>query len=94
MKIALGRLGWPPAVFWASTPHELWAGLDGWIEANCVQKDKGPLSDDDLLALEDMKRRFPDDKPGNRHKSNKKKKNLTPALARSLFGTNGAGLVV
>jgi hypothetical protein len=21
-------LNWPPATFWASTPHELWAALD------------------------------------------------------------------
>ncbi|MCH8997908.1 MAG: hypothetical protein IID48_06520 [Proteobacteria bacterium] len=59
------------AAFWAATPHELWAALDGWIEANCIRKDDGPLSDEELFTIENMKRRFPDEKPGRKRKRNK-----------------------
>ncbi len=60
MKVAMGRLGWTPAVFWAATPRELLAALDGWAELHAPRRPGGPLSDDEIEALEDMKRRFPD----------------------------------
>jgi len=34
MGIACGVLGWPPSVFWDSTPHEFWAAFETWREAN------------------------------------------------------------
>ena len=68
MKTALGRLGRKPAAFRASMPHEVWMALDGWIEANCPPKHDGPLDDEEMETLEDMKRRFPDAKPGRKRK--------------------------
>ena len=56
----LGRLAWAPATFWASTPKELWAGLEGWAEVHAPRRRGGPLNDDEIETLEDMKRRFPD----------------------------------
>ncbi|MFQ6016784.1 MAG: phage tail assembly chaperone [Kiloniellaceae bacterium] len=63
MKVALGRLGWPPAAFWAATPHEFWAAYEGWIEAHCAPGDDGGFSDEEIETIEDMKRRFPDEPP-------------------------------
>ena len=83
MKTALGRLGWSPGAFWASTPHELWAAFDGWVEANCTKKDDEPLSDDDIFSLKDMMRRFPD---GER-KGKRQRVALTPAMAKELLGS-------
>ena len=60
MKVALGRLGWAPPVFWAATPHEFWAAFEDWVEVNCVRRDDGALSEEEIERLEDMKRRFPD----------------------------------
>ncbi len=60
MKAALGRLGWMPAVFWAATPRELLAALEGWTALHAPRRSGGPLSDDELETIEDMKRRFPD----------------------------------
>ncbi|TAN64266.1 MAG: phage tail assembly chaperone [Magnetospirillum sp.] len=34
MGIACGVLGWPPPVFWSSTPHELFAAIEGYQAAN------------------------------------------------------------
>ena len=59
----MGRLGWTPAVFWAATPRELLAALDGWAELHAPRRPGGPLNDEEIATLEDMKRRFPDDKP-------------------------------
>ncbi len=56
----MGRLGWTPAVVWAATPRELLAALDGWKDAHAPRRPGGPLSDDEIETLEDMKRRFPD----------------------------------
>lgn len=58
------------------------AALDGWIEANCVKKDNGSLSDDDVFTLRDMMRRFPD---GERE-SKGKDIPTTPAMAKELLG--------
>lgn len=60
MKAALGRLGWTPATFWAATPKELRAALEGWAELHAPRPRNAPLSDDEIETLEDMKRRFPD----------------------------------
>jgi hypothetical protein len=60
MKVALGRLGWPPAVFWAATPREFWAAFEDWIEVNCIRRESAALSEEERARLEDMKRRFPD----------------------------------
>ena len=61
METATGVLGWAPAVFWAATPPELRAAFDGWRRVNCIRRDDGALSDDEVARLEKMKRRFPDD---------------------------------
>ncbi|MGQ3359107.1 MAG: phage tail assembly chaperone [Phreatobacter sp.] len=29
MRLALGRLGWPPDTFWRATPRELAAAIEG-----------------------------------------------------------------
>ena len=63
MEIATGVLGWPPAVFWAATPPELRAAFAGWRRVNCLRKDDGALSDDEVARLDAMKRRFPDGTP-------------------------------
>ncbi len=47
-------------MFWAATPHEFCAGLDGWMELHAPRHPGGPLSDQEIETLEDMKRRFPD----------------------------------
>ncbi len=60
MKVALGRLSWTPPVFWAATPHEFWAAFEDWVEVNCIRKDDGALSEDEIERLNAMKRRFPD----------------------------------
>jgi hypothetical protein len=40
MEAALGVLGWSPAVFWQSTPHEFWAAWEGWCKVNGHSDDK------------------------------------------------------
>jgi len=37
MQIGMGILEWEPDAFWRSTPHDLFAGLDGWMEKNGVK---------------------------------------------------------
>ncbi|WP_423828594.1 phage tail assembly chaperone [Sphingomonas paucimobilis] len=32
--IASAALGWPPAQFWKSTPHEFWAAFEVWKSMN------------------------------------------------------------
>lgn len=53
-------LGWTPAVFWAATPQEFRAAFAGWRRVNCVHRTDGPLTEDEINRLEDMKRRFSD----------------------------------
>lgn len=60
MKVALGRLGWAPAVFWAATPHELWAAFEDWVEVNCLRPPSAPLEAGEIARLDVMKQRFPD----------------------------------
>ena len=66
MKVALGRLGWAPKVFWAATPHEFWAAFEDWVEVNCIRKDDGAFDEDEIERLEEMKRRFPDRTEGGK----------------------------
>ncbi len=47
-------------MFWAATPHEFWAAIDGWNKLHNPKQPGGPLDDDEIETLEDMKRRFPD----------------------------------
>ncbi|MCH8998034.1 MAG: phage tail assembly chaperone [Proteobacteria bacterium] len=51
MKVAMGRLGWTPAVFWTATPRELLAALDGWMELHAPRRPGGPLSDDEIVTF-------------------------------------------
>ncbi len=60
MKVALGRLGWAPDVFWRATPHEFWAAYEDWVEVNCIRGADAGLTPDDIDTLEAMKKRFPD----------------------------------
>ena len=60
MKVALGRLGWAPDVFWRATPHEFWAAYEDWVEVNCIRPSDTGLTLDDIDTLEAMKKRFPD----------------------------------
>lgn len=52
MEIGTGVLEWAPDVFWASTPHDLFAAIDGWNEKNGGNKDKSKSS----LTRRDVKR--------------------------------------
>ena len=47
-------------MFWAATPHEFWAGLEGWMELHAPARAGRALNDEEIETLEDMKRRFPD----------------------------------
>ena len=60
MKVAFGRLGWAPEVFWRATPHEFWAAYDGWVDVNRIRRPDTALSADEVASLEAMKIRFPD----------------------------------
>jgi Phage tail assembly chaperone protein, TAC len=66
MKVALGRLSWAPAVFWAATPQEFWAAFEDWVEVNCIRMGDGTLSEEEIARLEAMKRRFPDRAEGGK----------------------------
>jgi len=33
--MATGIMGWPPAQFWAATPHEFWAAWEGFERFHC-----------------------------------------------------------
>ena len=56
-------LGWPPAAFWAATPIEFWAAFGGWRRVNCIRGDTAALNEEEVERLEDMRRRFPDERP-------------------------------
>ncbi len=60
MTAAFGRLGWTPATFWAATTREFWAGIEGWAALHAPKQTGGPLSDEEIETLEDMKQRYPD----------------------------------
>lgn len=47
MAFGLGRLGWPPDIFWAATPREIAAALT----AHRPRDDAGPPARAALLAL-------------------------------------------
>ncbi len=53
----MGALEWPPAVFWASTPHELFAAIDGRKEANGHEDAPVPPTREEVA---EMMQRFPD----------------------------------
>lgn len=57
MELALGGLEWPPATFWAATPHEMFAALDGRRDANGVETPPAPPTGEEIAA---MMKRFPD----------------------------------
>ncbi len=63
MKVALGRLGWAPNVFWRATPPEFWAAYEDWVEVNCIRRPDAGLTQDEVATLEAMKKRFPDRPP-------------------------------
>ena len=39
MGVAAAALGWTAAEFWASTPHEYWAGFEAWKMMNCSDEE-------------------------------------------------------
>lgn len=39
MGIAAAALGWSAMRFWASTPHEFWAGFEAWKAMNTPSED-------------------------------------------------------
>ena len=47
-------------MFWAATPHEFWSAIEGCTELHAPKQPGGPLDDEEIATLEDMKRRFPD----------------------------------
>ncbi len=50
-QAAMGALLWPPAIFWAATPPELWLALQGWQKAHGMHTDTPA---EDLHALKAM----------------------------------------
>ncbi len=56
LGIAVGVLGIAPAGFWAMTPREFRAALDGYVEARRGRAAPPPSGEE----LEEMMRRFPD----------------------------------
>ena len=61
MVVAMGMLEWPPETFWAATPHDMWAAVDGRKEANRVDDGKPAAPTDSEIAA--LMARFPDDNP-------------------------------
>ena len=45
MELAGGVLRWPEAQFWGSTPHYLYAALDGFAESRGAKRRKPNTSD-------------------------------------------------
>jgi hypothetical protein len=56
--LGLGILGWSPREFWAATPFELLAALDGYADANGVRKETERFTYEDLERLMEQ---YPDD---------------------------------
>ncbi len=48
MRLALGRLGWPPQLFWSATPRELAAAIEGRFGRSGGAADRSTL--DRLMA--------------------------------------------
>lgn len=46
----MGVLGWTPTEFWAATPHDFHAALDGWSEAR-GQRSAEALTAEDVQRL-------------------------------------------
>lgn len=40
MGMAAAGLGWSADQFWAATPHEFWAAIEGWERLNCPKEDR------------------------------------------------------
>lgn len=57
MRVALGVIGWPPAVFWRATPRELLMAFDGYMEHR-GRKRRTPVS---RVRLREMMQACPDD---------------------------------
>ena len=53
----MGILEWVPDQFWRSTPWDLSAAFDGWLEKNGHKDTLDPLSREEF---EQLKARFPD----------------------------------
>jgi hypothetical protein len=58
-------LHWSPEDFWKSTFYEVSCGYIGHLRDKGSLDDKYQWSEDDVLAIEEMKQRFPDTKPGD-----------------------------
>ena len=55
MEVGMGVLGWTPRAFWRSTPHEIIAATDGFIERNGGRRHgKTGLTDADLADMKAM----------------------------------------
>ncbi len=55
----MGVLGWSRSEFWSSTVTEFYSALEGWQEANNIEKPIPPPSPDELF---DLMERYPDKK--------------------------------
>jgi uncharacterized phage protein (TIGR02216 family) len=58
MEVGLGLLGWPPESFWAATPADLLAALEGYAEKIGARRDALPPIT--RAELEALRLRFPD----------------------------------
>jgi len=63
LTFALGSLHWTPDTFWKSTFLELSCAYVGHYREKGTGFKPAIWTADDTLALEEMKRRFPDEKP-------------------------------
>jgi len=56
MEWAFGVLHWPPEAFWAATPHDLMAAIDGYDDAHGGGREM-PMT---RAELDDLMRLYPD----------------------------------
>lgn len=63
MRLCMGALGWPPAVFWDATLIECFAAIDGMADFHGA---KPPPSGPPKAKVDEMLLRYPDPPKGRR----------------------------
>lgn len=59
LQIGLGILGWSTKQFWAATPKELYAAVEGWQESHGVKDET--LTYEEIAELDELMNKFPDE---------------------------------
>ena len=57
MEICIGMIGMQPTEFWNSSPIEIHAAIEGFIEFNTGGKNTAPMRQDELKSLMEL---YPD----------------------------------